>query len=88
MAKVQLGLIQTTGFIEPKRNVENHLKLIREAASKGAQIICLQEMFTTIYFCHEENEDYLKWAESFPGPVSEQMQAIAKAEKMAKEASA
>lgn len=78
MAKVQLGLIQTSGFIEPQKNVENHIQLIREAAAKGAQIICLQEMFTTIYFCHEENEAYFAWAESLPGPVSEQMQEIAK----------
>jgi N-carbamoylputrescine amidase len=74
----KIGLIQTRGFLNPTENLSNHDNLIREAAAKGAHIICLQEMFTTIYFCHEERDDYFQWAESMPGKISLHMSALAK----------
>ena len=42
---------------------------IREAAARGAQIICLEELFRSQYFCREENHDYFELAEPIPGPI-------------------
>ncbi|TNE70680.1 carbon-nitrogen hydrolase [bacterium] len=78
MAKVKLGLVQTVGHQNPEKNLQNHLQKIREAAQKGAQIICLQEMFNTIYFCHVEDEAYFEWAQAIPGPISNAMSDLAK----------
>lgn len=74
----KIGLIQTRGFLNPAENLSNHDNLIREAATRGAQIICLQEMFTTIYFCHEERDDYFEWAEALPGKISLHMSDLAR----------
>jgi N-carbamoylputrescine amidase len=40
---------------------------IREAAAKGAQIVCLQELFTSLYFCDVEDHENFKLAEAIPG---------------------
>lgn len=50
---------------------------IREAAAKGAQIVCLQELFTSLYFCDEENYDNFSLAEPIPGPSTETLQTVA-----------
>lgn len=78
MSTVTIGLIQTQGFYSPEENIQNHVILIKKAAAQGAQIICLQEMFTTIYFCHEEKDDYFNWAEEMPGKVSTLFSDLAK----------
>ena len=51
---------------------------IRQAAAAGAQIICLQELFRSLYFCQVEDHKYFELAEPVPGPTTEKMQAIAK----------
>lgn len=51
---------------------------IREAAAKGAQIICLPEMFTTLYFCMEQSVDHFDLAEPIPGPSSKRLQSLAR----------
>jgi N-carbamoylputrescine amidase len=56
-------------FVESKeRNVERGAELVRQAARDGAQIICLPELATTIYFCTEMNPASLQLAEPVPGP--------------------
>lgn len=75
---VKIGLIQTQGFETPAQNLAHHTDKIREAASKGAQIICLQELFNTIYFCYKEDEAYFEWAQAIPGPITVHMQSLAK----------
>ena len=62
----------------PKENLEKVKLKIIELARKGAQVICLQELFTSLYFCDEENHDNFKLAESIPGPSTEFLSAIAK----------
>ncbi len=60
---------------------ENLLKAglrIREAASLGAQVICLQELFASLYFCDVEDYEHFKLAESVPGPSTETLSALAK----------
>lgn len=50
---------------------------IRDAAKQGAQIVCLQELFASLYFCDVENYDNFKLAEPVPGPTTEALSKIA-----------
>ena len=61
----------------PQQNISNAIKGIREAAGKGAQIVCLQELFTSLYFCDVEDYENFKLAESIPGPSTETLSAVA-----------
>ncbi|MBK7927359.1 MAG: carbon-nitrogen hydrolase [Bryobacterales bacterium] len=74
----RVGLIQTTSGPEPAVNTERHVELVREAARRGAQIICLQEMYRSPYFCREENADLFDWAETVPGPSTEAFAKVAR----------
>jgi N-carbamoylputrescine amidase len=76
--RVKVGLIQCSSFSEKKNNLEKTMMKIREAASKGARIICLQELFASLYFCWEENYDYFALAETVPGPTTEVLQQLAR----------
>jgi len=59
-------------------NIEKAKKEIRNAAAKGAQIVCLQELFTSLYFCDVEDYDNFQLAETIPGPTTTIMSALAK----------
>lgn len=63
---------------KPKENLDKAIVKIREAASKGAQIICLQELFTSLYFCDVEDYENFKLAESIPGPSTDSLAAVAR----------
>ena len=58
-------------------NLQKAIGKVKEAAAKGAQIICLQELFTSLYFCDEENYENFKMAESIPGPSTEILSRLA-----------
>lgn len=58
-------------------NREKAMRKIREAASGGAQIICLQELFTSLYFCDVEDHANFGLGESIPGPTTELLQPLA-----------
>ena len=58
-------------------NLEKALGRIKEAASKGAEIICLQELFTSLYFCDVENYENFKLAEPVPGPSTQAIATLA-----------
>ncbi|MBL7137444.1 MAG: carbon-nitrogen hydrolase [Bacteroidales bacterium] len=75
---VQIGLIQMSCSVDKQANIEKASGKIREAAAEGAQIICLQELFSSLYFCREENYDYFSLAEEVPGPTSKLFQELAK----------
>ena len=78
MGKVRIGIIQMSCVKEKQVNLQKAVEKIREAAAKGAQIVCLQELFTTLYFCDAEDYDNFLLAESIPGPATETMQALAR----------
>ena len=59
-------------------NIDKAFRLIRISAGQGAQIICLQELFSSTYFCWEENHDYFSLAEAIPGPLTKSFQDLAK----------
>jgi N-carbamoylputrescine amidase len=71
-------MVQMACTAKPKENLDKAIVKIREAASKGAQIICLQELFTSLYFCDVEDYENFKLAESIPGPSTEALSAVAK----------
>ncbi|HEY8401385.1 MAG TPA: carbon-nitrogen hydrolase [Cytophagaceae bacterium] len=76
--KVRVGLVQVSCTKNPKENFEKTVSKIREAAQKGAQIVCLQELFMSLYFCDVEDYENFKLAEAIPGPTTEAFQALAK----------
>jgi N-carbamoylputrescine amidase len=75
---VKIGTVQMSCTKEPKENLAKAITGIREAAAKGAQIVCLQELFTSLYFCDVEDYENFKLAEAIPGPSTESLSAVAK----------
>ena len=63
---------------KPKENLDKAISKIREAARLGAQIVCLQELFLSHYFCDVEDYENFKLAESIPGPSTEALSPVAK----------
>ena len=74
---VTLGLIQMSTAANPDANLATVLSRIRTAADKGAQIVCLQELFRSRYFCQSEDHRNFKLAETIPGPSTEALGKIA-----------
>lgn len=75
---VRLALVQMTTTDDIPANIEKGMTLIRTAASRGANIVCLQELFNAPYPCQSEAHARFAWAESIPGPTSNAMSAVAK----------
>ncbi|NIW25615.1 MAG: acyltransferase, partial [Gammaproteobacteria bacterium] len=86
---VRCGLIQATchnaeaSLDEIKKAaLEKHEKFIADAASKGVQILCMQEIFFGPYFCAEQDEKWYGIAEPIPGPTVEWAQGLARKHEM------
>ncbi len=62
---------------DKEANLSKAVEKIREAAQKGAQIVCLQELFTSLYFCDVEDYDNFKLAEPIPGASTDALSKIA-----------
>ena len=75
---VTIGLIQTRVSEDIKNNMQNTVGKIREAAKNGAQIICLQELYRTMYFPTDEKTDVTKLAEPIPGETTTTLSSLAK----------
>lgn len=81
MASLQpfrVGLVQMSCGLDPKDNLDKAVLKIRETARAGGQIICLQELFRSQYFCREERADLFDLAEEIPGPSTVAIGKIAK----------
>lgn len=78
MNNINIGLIQMSCSDNVQENIEKTIAKIKEAAANGAQIICLQELFSSLYFCDVEDHDNFKLGETIPGPTTEIMQKLAK----------
>ena len=63
---------------EAQPNLDKAIKGIREAAKGGAQIVCLQELFTSLYFCDIEDYENFKLAEAIPGASTDTLSKVAK----------
>ncbi|HWV74662.1 MAG TPA: carbon-nitrogen hydrolase [Pseudosphingobacterium sp.] len=77
MSKVKIGTVQMSCVADKPTNLAKAIEQVKEAAKKGAQIICLQELFTSLYFCDEENYDNFALAESIPGPSTDELSKVA-----------
>ena len=73
-----VGLVQMACSPEPDRNLANAAARVEEAAGRGAQIICLPELFRTQYFCQKEDPDLFNLAETIPGPSTEALAEAAR----------
>jgi N-carbamoylputrescine amidase len=78
MKNINIGLIQISCTGNVQENIAKTIVKIREVAAKGAQIICLQELFSSLYFCDIEDHENFKLGEAIPGPTTETMQSVAK----------
>jgi N-carbamoylputrescine amidase len=78
MSIVNLGLIQTHAANDRADNLRRTVALIREAGKRGAQIVCLQELFLTPYFCKREDTTLFDLAEPVPGETTKQLEDLAR----------
>jgi N-carbamoylputrescine amidase len=76
--RVHVGLIQMSCTGKLEANLEKAVMRIREAAAQGAQIVCLQELFKSPYFCQVEEHANFGLAEEVPGPTTELMGQLAR----------
>ncbi len=81
--KFAVGVVQMRCTTNKEENLARAEQKIREAAARGAQIICLHELFAGEYFCRTEDADLFQLAEPVPGPITERMAAVAKDRKVA-----
>ncbi|MDB4884450.1 MAG: Nitrilase/cyanide hydratase and apolipoprotein N-acyltransferase [Gemmatimonadetes bacterium] len=73
-----VGIIQDSASSDTAATVEASVARVREAAARGAQIICLKELFNSTYFCKSQKCDRFDIAEPIPGPTTDVMQKLAK----------
>ena len=77
MSKVKVGLVQMSCSGSKEENLQKAIAGIKDAAAKGAQIGCLQELFTSLYFCDVEDYENFKLAEKIPGETTDTLGAVA-----------
>ena len=73
---VRVGLVQMQCTEDRASNLDKALALTREAAKKGAEVVCLPELFQSRYFCQTETRAAFDWAEPVPGPATEAFEAL------------
>src|SRR6476659_5644750 len=78
MNKVKVGFVQMSCVANKAANLEHAMNKIKEAAAEGAQIVCLQELFASLYFCDTEDYENFKLAEPVPGPSTKTLSKLAK----------
>lgn len=75
--KVTLALLQHDCSSDKQENTRHAIELVRQAAARGAQIILLQELFRSLYFCQRAEESAFDLAEEIPGRFCETLQLLA-----------
>jgi N-carbamoylputrescine amidase len=76
--RFRVGLVQMSAGPEPAPNLAQAIARIHEAAAAGAQIVCLQELFRSRYFCQREDAALFDLAEPIPGPSTEALGKVAR----------
>jgi len=79
---VTLGLVQMSCEPKPDANLKKAIARIGDAAKRGAQIVCLQELFRSQYFCQSEDIGNFQLAETIPGPTTDQLSKVARQKKV------
>jgi N-carbamoylputrescine amidase len=82
VSQFTIGLVQDAVAPNRPAAVRHAIDRIRDAAARGAQIVCLPEMFNSPYFCTAERADRFDLAEPIPGPTSEELCKVAAARKV------
>src|SRR5450432_3884915 len=80
--KFTVGLVQMRSTANADENLSRAIDKIKEAASRGAQIISLHELFRSEYFCRKEDAELFNLAEAIPGPATQALAEIAKQKKV------
>src|SRR5260370_14664201 len=80
--KFTVGLLQMRCTRNADENLSRAIEKIREASTRGAQIISLHELFRSEYFCRKEDPDLFNLAEPVPGPATEALAKVAKEKKV------
>jgi N-carbamoylputrescine amidase len=75
---LRIAGVQFSGHSDKDTNIATATRLVRRAAEQGAKIICLPELFSTMYFCVETRPEYFDWAEPIPGPTIARMGRLAR----------
>jgi N-carbamoylputrescine amidase len=75
--QVTLGLVQSRCTLDPAENLRKAIAGVREARAKGAELVCLQELFRSQYFCQTEDHSHFTLAEPVPGPSTEALSKLA-----------
>lgn len=78
-APLRVALIQMRASADPEDNLERACTRVGEAAARGAQLVCLQELFRTRYFPQREDAEHFALAEPVPGPTTERLGKLAAA---------
>jgi N-carbamoylputrescine amidase len=83
LKKFTIGLIQMACSRDAEENLHRAVAHVEEAARRGAEVICLPELFRSRYFCQREDAAFFDLAEPVPGPTTEVLGKIAKQKKVA-----
>jgi N-carbamoylputrescine amidase len=75
---LRVGLVQHACGEDRRRNLDATVAGVREAHVRGAQLVCLQELHTGVYFCQTEDTRRFDQAEAIPGPTTEELGALAR----------
>jgi N-carbamoylputrescine amidase len=78
----RVGLIQMSCSPDPEKNLEHAVDMVRDAAGRGAQVVCLPELFLTQYFCQREDAALFDLAEPIPGPTTTRLSQLARQQKV------
>ena len=76
---VKVGVVQMRMSDDPGENMQKALDMTHDATSKGADVVCLPELFRSRYFCQTEDADFFELAEPIPGPGTEAFETVAAA---------
>ena len=76
--KFKVGLVQMAMSAEPQANLDEAARRVEEAARKGAEVVCLPELYRSPYFCQREDAALFDLAEPVPGPSTERFSEVAR----------
>jgi N-carbamoylputrescine amidase len=76
--KFKVGLVQMSMSADPQENLEKAAARVAEAGRKGAQVVCLPELYRSPYFCQREDQALFDLAEPVPGPSTERLSKVAR----------
>jgi N-carbamoylputrescine amidase len=74
--KFRVGLVQMSATPDPDKNLQRAVDRLHQASAKGAQIVCLPELFRTQYFCQREDAALFDLSEPIPGPTTTRLAEV------------